>query len=275
VRENRTPGSVRGRSGQPGVLPLYDPVTGRWPSRDPIEERGGINLYGFVFNSPANWLDFLGREPQDATAQEFNEAMTSVNGDAARVWAEIRRRRRLKDDPCGKCDICESGTWQGSGTVTRFQFVGGWVSASGTYTCTSDPKISARVKGSGGGALGIGAFGISVEMSMTVSEFLTINHVRTKCQLKNKLMLNNISTKAGGKLGPVDLGVGGTVSGDGASKIGASASISIGPSYSVGAEGSVDNNGDPRGSMGGSIGMGVSLPLEIFNVTSVQIDEVY
>jgi len=42
----------------------YDPVTGRWLSRDPIEERGGLNLYGFVYNSPSNWFDFLGREPQ-------------------------------------------------------------------------------------------------------------------------------------------------------------------------------------------------------------------
>ena len=32
----------------------YDPVTGRWPSRDPIEERGGINLYGFVGNDGVN-----------------------------------------------------------------------------------------------------------------------------------------------------------------------------------------------------------------------------
>ncbi|MFC7339556.1 RHS repeat-associated core domain-containing protein [Haloferula chungangensis] len=41
----------------------YDPVTGRWPSRDPIGERGGVNLYGFVYNSPTGWIDFLGREP--------------------------------------------------------------------------------------------------------------------------------------------------------------------------------------------------------------------
>ena len=26
----------------------YDPVTGRWPSRDPIEDNGGVNLYGMV-----------------------------------------------------------------------------------------------------------------------------------------------------------------------------------------------------------------------------------
>ncbi len=38
----------------------YDPVTGRWPSRDPIEELGGLNLFGFVRNDGVNWIDFLG-----------------------------------------------------------------------------------------------------------------------------------------------------------------------------------------------------------------------
>jgi RHS repeat-associated protein len=38
----------------------YDPVTGRWPSRDPIEEAGGINLYGFAANSPIVKIDYLG-----------------------------------------------------------------------------------------------------------------------------------------------------------------------------------------------------------------------
>ena len=38
----------------------YDPQTGRWPSRDPIGEEGGVNLYGFVGNSCLNESDFLG-----------------------------------------------------------------------------------------------------------------------------------------------------------------------------------------------------------------------
>ncbi|WP_158279941.1 RHS repeat-associated core domain-containing protein [Coraliomargarita sinensis] len=38
----------------------YDPVTGRWPSRDPIGERGGLNLYGMVGNDPVNIFDILG-----------------------------------------------------------------------------------------------------------------------------------------------------------------------------------------------------------------------
>ncbi|MCX6866825.1 MAG: hypothetical protein NTV46_11540, partial [Verrucomicrobia bacterium] len=38
----------------------YDPLTGRWQSRDPIEEEGGVNLYGFVRNDGGNKLDYLG-----------------------------------------------------------------------------------------------------------------------------------------------------------------------------------------------------------------------
>ena len=37
-------------------------MTGRWPSRDPIEERGGVNLYGFVMNASVNHVDLLGLE---------------------------------------------------------------------------------------------------------------------------------------------------------------------------------------------------------------------
>jgi uncharacterized protein RhaS with RHS repeats len=39
----------------------YDPKTGRWPSRDPIEEEGGVNLYGFVGNDGVNQTDILGQ----------------------------------------------------------------------------------------------------------------------------------------------------------------------------------------------------------------------
>jgi RHS repeat-associated protein len=49
----------------------YDPVTGRWPSRDPIGEQGGINLYGFVYNNSHSWIDILGREPVPTLRIEF------------------------------------------------------------------------------------------------------------------------------------------------------------------------------------------------------------
>jgi len=38
----------------------YDPATGRWLSRDPIGEQGGLNVYGFVNNNPTLYVDALG-----------------------------------------------------------------------------------------------------------------------------------------------------------------------------------------------------------------------
>lgn len=42
----------------------YDPVTGRWPSRDPIEERGGTNLYNYIENNSVIYFDILGLSRQ-------------------------------------------------------------------------------------------------------------------------------------------------------------------------------------------------------------------
>ena len=38
----------------------YNPKNGRWINRDPIEERGGYNLYAMLGNDALNRLDFLG-----------------------------------------------------------------------------------------------------------------------------------------------------------------------------------------------------------------------
>lgn len=61
----------------------YDPVTGRWKSRDPIEERGGYNLYGFVDNDGVNSFDILGLK---------TETLVTVNvqaGDCAAFRADV------------------------------------------------------------------------------------------------------------------------------------------------------------------------------------------
>ena len=60
----------------------YDAVTGRWPSRDPIQERGGMNLYGFVRNNSISRGDFLGREEVDlsAAAGAFFDALGILGG---------------------------------------------------------------------------------------------------------------------------------------------------------------------------------------------------
>jgi len=57
---------LRLRGTRPSGLNLYgyrwsDPLSGRWPSRDPIEEKGGPNLYGFVGNDGVDRWDELGK----------------------------------------------------------------------------------------------------------------------------------------------------------------------------------------------------------------------
>ena len=47
---------------------FYDAGLGRWLNRDPIEERGGVNLYGFVGNDGVNSWDLLGMHCDDCAA---------------------------------------------------------------------------------------------------------------------------------------------------------------------------------------------------------------
>jgi RHS repeat-associated protein len=56
--------STKYRDAETGLLyygyRYYNPTNGRWLNRDPIEESGGLNLYGFVGNDPTNGVDVLG-----------------------------------------------------------------------------------------------------------------------------------------------------------------------------------------------------------------------
>ena len=40
---------------------IFTPGIPQWPSRDPIQEQGGVNLYGFVGNDGVGKLDVLGQ----------------------------------------------------------------------------------------------------------------------------------------------------------------------------------------------------------------------
>lgn len=49
---------------------LYRPSSGRWISRDPIAEAGGVNLYGYVWNDPASLIDRSGMTPECPTNED-------------------------------------------------------------------------------------------------------------------------------------------------------------------------------------------------------------
>ncbi|CAA6677045.1 MULTISPECIES: RHS repeat-associated core domain-containing protein [unclassified Lentimonas] len=66
----------------------YDPVTGRWPSRDPIQEFGGYNIYGMVGNNHLCHTDYLGQGPWESFAQGVVQAAVAV-GTAVAVSAAV------------------------------------------------------------------------------------------------------------------------------------------------------------------------------------------
>jgi RHS repeat-associated protein len=57
----------------------YDPLTGRWPSRDLIEERGGINLYGFVVNDGVGQIEVLGLKPGEFYKTQRAAALAAMD----------------------------------------------------------------------------------------------------------------------------------------------------------------------------------------------------
>jgi RHS repeat-associated protein len=65
----------------------YNPSSGHFLSRDPIEEDGGNNLYGFVANSPVNRVDVLGLwHPGD------HETMTRTALNSAQMPLAYKRK---------------------------------------------------------------------------------------------------------------------------------------------------------------------------------------
>ena len=65
----------------------YNPSTGRWLSFDPIGEEGGMNLYGFILNSPINLFDLFGL--RDITPEE-----EKTLGELASLAKNLRAKKK-------------------------------------------------------------------------------------------------------------------------------------------------------------------------------------
>jgi RHS repeat-associated protein len=59
---------------------MYSPVIGKWLTFDPIEEKGGINLYVYVQNNPINLIDPWGQKPLSAGHLDWFAREISVTG---------------------------------------------------------------------------------------------------------------------------------------------------------------------------------------------------
>jgi RHS repeat-associated protein len=82
---------------------FYDPTLQRWLNRDPIGERGGLNLYGFVGNNPANSADAYGLAYRySSTAGNLSELLLQgIPGPLQYVKSEGWQRDRWFDAPLG------------------------------------------------------------------------------------------------------------------------------------------------------------------------------
>ena len=65
----------------------YSPTDGRWLSRDPIEEQGGVNLYAYCSNIPNFRIDQLGNDCNCHEEGRFGECLTNCMFGAETAWA--------------------------------------------------------------------------------------------------------------------------------------------------------------------------------------------
>ena len=82
----------------------YDPTTGRWPSRDPIGENGGENLYGFIGNDGINHVDYLALTRR-ALAESSYSRRSDTNGERGNYETARIKVQLIIDDNCSRyCD---------------------------------------------------------------------------------------------------------------------------------------------------------------------------
>jgi hypothetical protein len=67
----------------------YDPGVQRWINRDPIQEKGGINLYQFVSNRPADFVDLFGLKI--SSIERCNRAIENPSNDFGIGCANLLR----------------------------------------------------------------------------------------------------------------------------------------------------------------------------------------
>ena len=133
TRARRVPARSRNPHRGPtrGVLSgyrYYSPTLGRWLSRDPIGETGGLNLFGFVNNSPVSRWDRLGLaigcEATCGTGSDPENCCCGANRYNSYKACCCKETQKVHDKTFGQdfvwegqCGVFSGGYWLGGGYV--------------------------------------------------------------------------------------------------------------------------------------------------------------
>ncbi|UDQ98349.1 RHS repeat-associated core domain-containing protein [Lentisphaerota bacterium WC36G] len=125
----------------------YNPSTGKWLSRDPIEEDGGENIYGIVDNKPLNNIDKLGQKTSTAAVnpQLVEKIIRAILAGGAAVYSWLIAvacdvGETIIDEYEARCSkYCTNGC--------RYWRVTGTQKIKKTYKCVSVWWIPGHKKG--------------------------------------------------------------------------------------------------------------------------------
>ena len=73
-------------------LRTYQPATGRWLKRDPLEEEGGANLYAMVRNNPLSLVDPFGLRDLNSSETEVISKMESLANEVRAKTPELAKQ---------------------------------------------------------------------------------------------------------------------------------------------------------------------------------------
>jgi len=133
----------------------YNPGSGRWLSRDPIEEEGGINLYVFTNNDSINQIDFIGNKI--CSNWRIDYKLIEAGFDRFGVTVRFSARIRGTGTVCKECGGSTSGSLEATavGSVNLAYPISPIVSITGSGQVTGSVKASwTDGKFDGGGSLG-------------------------------------------------------------------------------------------------------------------------
>ncbi len=88
----------------------YIPTLGRWPSKDPIAEDGGVNLYEAVGNNPVNYVDLFGNKTLDETDCACADPTPDSSICKIHKGVVLKRAGSLWDAEC-VCDCAGDSDW--------------------------------------------------------------------------------------------------------------------------------------------------------------------